>query len=231
MDISDRIKQRMTALNLKGVDITKATGVSSGGVSQWTSGITKPKGERLFMLAQVLKCEVDWLLFGESKKTKPESNAEIIGGIEPWGSETELSQDEVELPFFTEVSLAAGDGAIDVLENHGPKLRFAKSTLKRQNVDPANAACVKVAGNSMEPVLPDGSTIGVDTAKADIVDGKMYAIDHDGMLRVKMLYRVPGGGIRLKSFNGAEYPDEIYSKDDSKHIRIIGKVFWYSVLI
>jgi phage repressor protein C with HTH and peptisase S24 domain len=160
-----------------------------------------------------------------------QSNAELIGGMEPWSSRTELPDYEVEIPFFTEIELAAGNGMIDAQEHNGFKLRFARSTLKKQGVDAANAACVKVSGNSMEPVLPDGSTIGVDIAKTDIVDGKMFALDHDGMLRVKTLYKVPGGGIRLKSFNSDEHPDEIYDKDESKLIRIIGKVFWYSVLL
>ena len=83
----------------------------------------------------------------------------------------------------------------------------------------------------MEPVLPHGSTVGIDTAAIDIIDGKMYAINHDGMLRVKMLYKLPGNGLRLRSYNMDEYPDERYEADSIKHIKVIGKVFWYSVLI
>ena len=30
--------------------------------------------------------------------------------------------------------------------------------LRKKNIDPASAACVTVSGNSMEPVLPDGSS-------------------------------------------------------------------------
>lgn len=230
MDISDRIKQRMKALGLKGVDLTKATGVSSGGVSQWVNGITKPNGEKLIALCKVLQCQPDWLLYGEDKTVSYEPNAEWAGAIEPWGNGTALGEDEVELPFYTEVEVSAGMGAHAVRENHGPKLRFAKSTLKRSGVDPSHAACVKVRGTSMEPVLPDGATVGVDTASNTIKDGEMYAIDHDGMLRVKLMYRIPGGGIRLKSFNSEEYPDEKYGWEESRNIRVIGRVFWYSVL-
>ena len=120
---------------------------------------------------------------------------------------------------------------IDTQEHQGSNQRFAHSTLKRDGGESSHAACVKVSESSMEPVLPNNSTIGIDTAKTDITDGKMFAIDHDGMLRVKVLYKVPGGGVRLKSFNSDEYPDETYNKEESQLIRIIGKVFWYSVLI
>ena len=201
----------------------------------WKLGYTSPKGENLIALSKLLQCSPDWLLTGKDpvklERPKQESNAVWVGGLDLWDSNTELGEDEVELPFFTEVELSAGSGTFQVVENHGPKLRFAKSTLKRLSVDKDSAACVTVSGNSMEPVLPDGSTVGVDSSVTTIKDGCMYAIDHNGMLRVKMLYRVPGGGIRLKSFNSDEHPDESYSTEEARDIRIIGRVFWYSVLL
>lgn len=119
-----------------------------------------------------------------------------------------------------------------MLETNGRKLRFGKRTLQKKNIDPQAACCVPVNGNSMEPVLPDGSTVGVDTADTQIQDGKMYAIDHDGQLRVKLLYRTPGAGLRLRSYNSDEHPDERYEAHIAEqHIRVIGKVFWYSVLL
>lgn len=152
--------------------------------------------------------------------------------IEVWDDETPLGPDEVELPFFQEVELSAGKGSEVMLETGGRKLRFGRRTLQRKGVTPEAAACVPVTGNSMEPVLPDGSTAGIDTAFTQVLDGKMYAIDHAGQLRVKLLYRLPGGGLRLKSYNAEEHPDERYEGDYvNEHIRVIGKVFWYSVLL
>ncbi len=80
----------------------------------------------------------------------------------------------------------------------------------------------------MEPVLPDGSTVGVNIGQTQVIDGKMYAIKHDGQLRVKVLYRIPGGGVRLRSFNQSEHPDESYTAEEmaEKSIEIIGRVFW-----
>lgn len=158
--------------------------------------------------------------------------AQQLQAIDVWDDDTPLGEDEVELPFFKEVELSAGKGSQVMLETHGRKLRFGKRTLSRKNIDPMAAGCVPVTGNSMEPVLPDGSTVGVDTGAVAIQDGKMYAIDHDGQLRVKLLYRIPGGGLRVRSYNDTEHPDERYDKDYvENHIRIIGKVFWYSVLL
>lgn len=231
MDTSERIKRRMRALGLKSVDLVKQTGASKGAISHWVNGTTQPSGENLLSLAKCLKCSPDWLLSGEAEKIEVrESNAEWHAGFELWDGDTPLRDDEVALPFYREVELAAGSGSTFVQENGGCKLRFAKSTLKKSRVEPNNAACVTVSGNSMLPVLRHGTTVGVDTSKKSIIDGEMYAIDHDGMLRVKMLYRTPGGGIRIKSYNNDEFPDEFIAPEKASEIKIIGWVFWWSVL-
>jgi phage repressor protein C with HTH and peptisase S24 domain len=154
---------------------------------------------------------------------------DVLQKIEPWDSSTPLETDEVELPLFREVELSAGSGSTSVQENHGAKLRFAKSTLARKGIDPSEAACCFVSGDSMHPVLPDGSTVGINTSDKLIRDGQMYAIDHQGMLRVKYLYRIPGG-IRIKSAN-PDYEDEVIHPTSDSEFRILGRVFWYSVLL
>ncbi|MNQ81171.1 helix-turn-helix transcriptional regulator [Pseudomonas sp. A-B-19] len=162
-----------------------------------------------------------------------QSNAEYLGPIDVWDDATPLDDDEVYVPFLKEVELSAGSGRTAVHQSHKQKLRFGKMTLRRQNVQANEAVCVTVNGNSMEPVLPHGSTVGVDQGCTTITDGKMYALNHGGQLRVKTLYRLPGGGIRMRSYNREEHPDEEYSATDllKNEIIVIGKVFWYSVLL
>ena len=96
-------------------------------------------------------------------------------------------------------------------ELRAPSEAVVNATLRRQGIDPENAICVTVSGHSMEPVLPSGSTVGVDQGRKDIKDGDIYALRHNDHLRVKMLYRLPAGGIRMRSFNRDEHPDEDYS--------------------
>lgn len=156
---------------------------------------------------------------------------EFFGHMDAWDSHTPLDEDEVELPLFREVELAAGGGATQVVENRGAKLRFAKSTLSRAGVPAEAAACAFVRGNSMEPVMPDGTCVGVNTADKAIRDGEIYAIDHGGMLRVKYLHRRPGGGIKIVSQNSMEHPvEELTAEEVAQDVKIIGRVFWWSVL-
>jgi phage repressor protein C with HTH and peptisase S24 domain len=229
-----RIAERRKELGLSQGAIAQHVGINRVSVSNWeTDGKngTSPKGANLIALSEILNCTPEWLLNGEDvKSVNVESNAEWHAGFELWDGDTPLRDDEVALPFYREVELSAGNGSTFVQENGGYRLRFAKSTLKKSRVESEHAACVTVSGNSMAPVLRHGTTVGVDTSKKTIVDGEMYAIDHDGMLRVKMLYRIPGGGIRVKSYNNEEFPDEFIQPQQQNQIKIIGWVFWWSVL-
>ena len=82
----------------------------------------------------------------------------------------------------------------------------------------------------MEPVLPDGATLGVDTYRTSIKDGDIYAIEQLGELRVKLLYKTPGNGLRIRSYNSEEWPDEHLSKEQAEEIRVLGRIFWCSFL-
>lgn len=148
--------------------------------------------------------------------------------ISPWDDDTPVDDDEVEVPFLREVELSAGSGRTVIQESTKAKLRFGKQTLRKHSVQFDQAVCVPVHGNSMEPVLPDGSTVAINKAATAIVDGKMYALSHGGLLRVKTLYRLPGGGVRLRSFNRDEHPDEEYSAAEmlESEITVLGRVFW-----
>jgi hypothetical protein len=98
-----------------------------------------------------------------------DSSAHSLCDFELIDASTPLSDDEVGLYFFREVECSAGNGRSQVLENNGLKLRFLKSQLKKHNVPEDMAACVTVSGNSMEPVFPDRSIIGIDTSKTTVI--------------------------------------------------------------
>lgn len=236
MEFKDRLKSRMADLGLRAVDVAEKTGVSKAAVTFWLNGTSGVKGKNLLALAKALQCSPEWLSSGTEAHGAllPErSNASMLGPISVWDDDTPLDDDEVYVPFLKEVELSAGSGRMVIEESSSRKIRFGKQTLRNQGVQFNQAVCVTVHGNSMEPVLPDGSTVGVDRSSTVVKDGKMYAIDHGGELRVKTLYRIPGGGLRFRSFNQDEHPDEEYTADQLAQggISVLGKVFWYSVLL
>lgn len=160
------------------------------------------------------------------QKAQYESDAtlvttEIVEGDEP------LRPDEVWLPVYREVEFAAGDGAQNGIEFTEHRERFTLPRLARAGVQPENAALAVVRGDSNDPVICDGATIAIDRGTQHIVDGKFYALDHAGMLRVKKLYRLPRDCMRVVSENETEYPEERYHMASEDAPKILGRVFWW----
>lgn len=217
----------------RGVILAKKLAVTPKAVSKWLNAESMPRQNKMAELAEYLGVSLYWLQYGK-QDTHPKGNAELLGNMQAWDSSTPIGDDEVAVPFLSEVKLSAGNGFVNDLEHDsGFRLRFAKSTLRRYNVEPENAVCVAVHGNSMEPVLPDGSTVGIDCGNKTLMEGKIFAINHNGELFIKKLYRLPGGGLRIYSFNELEYPPREYTEAQvlEQKITIVGRVFWYSVLL
>lgn len=172
---------------------------------------------------------------GQSRIAEPAPRADHseLRDIALWDDTTPVGDDEVSVPFLKEVELAAGSGRFVIEESENSFLRFAKHNLRQNGVQFSNAKCVTVRGNSMIPVLRDGATVGVNTginSVSEVTDGDLYAINHNGQLRVKQLYRLPSG-VRLRSFNRDEHPDEDYTFNQiqDEQISILGHVFWWGM--
>lgn len=215
--------------------LAEQIGVSQGAVAHWLNGRREPSLDTISRVLQVLGLPPIGVKLPERepvgvKLPSPEPNAEMIGAMSPWDSSTPLGDDEVAVPLYKEVELAAGAGSTHAVERTDRLLRFAKSTLREAGVSPKNAACATVYGRSMERLIMDGATVGIDMGTTNIHDGEIYAIDHDGMLRVKYLYRLPGGGLRIRSENAEEYPDETLTAEEAATVRVLGWVFWWSTV-
>lgn len=240
MSIQERIQQAIAESGQSKSAIAKACGVNPSAVTQWLNGDTKaPTAERLLKLARATRVSYTWMVegkgpmhdgaqepragYGAANNELEFHDTEVVEGDSP------LRPDEIELPCFYEVEFAAGDGSTQVVENHGNTMRFPLSKLAQRGVSPENAACATASGLSMYPTIADGSPIAIDKGAKHIIDGKIYALDHSGMLRIKRLYKMPLGRVRLVSDNADEYPEETYSLMGPDAPKIIGRVFWWEV--
>lgn len=222
------------AEKLKGVsgqsNLARLLNVSPQVVKNWETRGVSASG--LVNAAKVIGVSVAWVETGEGEIAaikQPESNATPLGKIEEWDNNTPLSDDDCEAPLYKEIKLSAGNGFADDIEDYnGYKLRFSRNTLRKHGINPADVVCVMADGDSMEPVFPSGATLGIDTGSKTIRDGQIYAINHGGLLRTKILHKLPDNKVRIRSYNQSEYPDEEASLDD---LSVIGRVFWWSVMV
>lgn len=186
-------------------------------------------------IAQVLDIpleELDENFKTSGQSPSPVADARIIAApTDLWDEESPL-HDEVEVPLLKEIELNDGSGHTTVRAQGTFKLGVTKKSLEEMGIQVEDVVCIEVSGNSMEPVIPDGGKAGVDRGRTTVKDGDMFAILHNGQLRVKILYRMARGGLRMRSFNREEHPDEEYPADQvrDEQIEILGRIFWYSVL-
>ncbi|WP_167404920.1 XRE family transcriptional regulator [Vibrio penaeicida] len=222
-----RMSQNMTlpelADNIEGYD--------GGNLSRFERGLQGISEDKLKSIADYFGLTISRLYNMaeiDSVSNQNDSRSDTVNSRNIGNKGILLSANEVEVPFIDIQEISPQCDSLYLDDAEGCKIKLSKPTLNNLGIEPSHIACIKIHGNSMEPALPEDSIIGIDTSSKMIQDGKMYAINHNGMIRVKLLYRLPGNGVRLRSYNFSEYPDENYDNQQSECIRVIGRVFWSS---
>ena len=240
---STTLKERLIyAREQKGISqeqLSKAIVVSQSAIAALETGRNQGT-THIAKIADVLGVSPMWLETGQGEmypittaSPNPANFAPRINELHDihrpmlWSRNTPLPEDHyVFAPFLKETELRGGDGSFEIPDYNGFRLPFGKATLHRKGIMPDNVICCTLTGDSMEPRIPEYATIAVDKGIENIRDGKIYAFQHGELFRVKYLSRLPGNKVRIRSEN-ENYEDEIVDGED---IRIIGRVFWWSVL-
>lgn len=225
--IGDRIRQIRKERRMTQIELASLANISQTTLSQLESGRNDTSKE-LPTIAQVLGVDVYWLQTGI--ETSPISSTTIpnYAEVHDWDSQTPVDDDEVSIVFYKDFHLQCGDGLENLIEsNERRRLRMSKSTLKRLGIEQKLAFAATAQDDSMSPTICDGDTVFVDSGRKTIKDGKTFAIEHGGLFRIKRLYRLPNGGVRIVSDNHQEYPEEILTAQDiiEQQFTILGWVF------
>jgi phage repressor protein C with HTH and peptisase S24 domain len=186
-----------------------------------------------------------WLMTGVGPMLKPEflvqepaeqySVAFDAPGLPPaqpslqpilaWDHPDDLPEGEFVMVPKLDIKLSAGNGheQLEINLTRSTPLAFRASWVREKRLKPSKLAAMSATGNSMEPGIFDGDSLVVDTSQTEVLDGKVYALWYDGGERVKRLYRLPGGGLRIKSDNPDHPPIEV-QPEKLEHVRILGRV-------
>ena len=201
-------------------------GLTKGNISGWENGRHEPSYAQLLKIEQITGYALD-------QQTHPAGGilrdiAHSPYGMMPilaWEHETDLPEGEYILVPRLNIHLSAGGGKeqieLELAEN--TPLAFRADWVRKMHLKPKRLAAMTASGRSMEPTIWDGDSLVVDTSQADVSDGQVYALWYDGGERVKRLFRLPGGGLRIKSDN-IEHGTIELGPDYTGHVRIIGRV-------
>lgn len=223
--LADRVKARMDELDLTQEVLADRVGVSQPAIGKVCRGVTK-KPRFLYEIAQALRTSPRWLATGEEPKevSLPGSPPEPSASVELWEEPT--PREGFILCRKVLIHASAGNGGFSYapVENAKPMM-FSVDWANRRGVKEENLIAMYARGDSMEPTISDGASIVVDTAQTEVLEGKLYVIVYGSDVRVKRLYTLPDGGLRIVSDNKM-YPLVEVTPKQAEHIKVIGRVIW-----
>ena len=230
---AQRLKKARTLRGFNQVRLATESGLSTGTIGNIESG-SRGIEKSAYKLAKALGVNPVWLATGEgpmlpviAEASGAGSSARFGTPVASLGDDDQLSEDYVQIK-ETEVRFAAGNGRqahFDEVSESVPRT-YRRSWFVQEGINPEQARCFKVHGESMEPFLYDGDTVLVNLAERDIINGKVYAIRYGDELRIKRVYRKIDGGLVLHSDNPAFLPrdEDVPPAIVQEHIGIIGRV-------
>lgn len=188
--------------------------LSAPTLGRWKDGTSDPKMSNMIALAQLAQVSLDWLLIGKGDESTSYE-------------EQQSANDDIYdyVPVY-DVQASAGHGMFSEGATKPLKhLAFRKDWLAYRGFKIKDLAIIYAEGDSMEPTIPDGSTLVIDCSLNIPKDGKIYIIRIDERLYVKRIQWLPTG-LRLISDNKELYDPIDLTKDELKHdnIEIIGQV-------
>lgn len=225
----DRLKTLLHECSLSPSDFAAQRRVTPQHVNNWFKrGVPLA---RLDEIAELLCVRSKWLRTGEGPKHPaplPRLNVALrTPGTEP--AEPSLlaasTRDDIQLPFYSMQSRQFRP----IPDRY---LRLPIRALDTLGIDPDVALCVSMPASNMSPLLPRGSTLAIDCGQKHIVEGEIYALLHNGRLRIHSLSKRANGTLRLHSHDSDEHPTETYSPAQLKNqkLSVLGWVFWWGHL-
>ena len=210
--MKDRMKKLREALNLSQKEFASGLKLKDTAISKYETGLVKPGADVLSKIGETYKVNLNWLITGD-------------GDMFSFSSDTEI----IKIPERGEIECAAGNGCNIYNEEITGYFSMDKQKLKEFNANISSCSMVKVKGDSMYPTLNTGDKILVDTSQKDIIDGKIYIIRIEDMLKVKRLHKLIRGRIEVISDN-KEYGKETL-EPEKDNFEVCGRVLWHLIYI
>lgn len=213
------LKRIRKASGISQVEAAEEFGVPLGTYRNWEQNIYMPReNSMLLKIAHHFGVSVEEL-FGY----------DLVGPGTLAFVQESSDKDSVLVPLFGRV--AAGPPLeMDDIEDH---ISLDKS-LYRQYPE---SFFLRVDGESMNRVLPNGSFALIDQSKAngDVISGRVYAVCINGhSATIKVIKRLENGFVLVPDSSDPTFKPEVFDNDDpraddERKLTIIGEVVWYTV--
>lgn len=205
MSVSDRFKEIRINLDMSQKKMAKDLGISYTLLQNYEYDKSPISDSTLLKLRNKYDVNTDWLISGKGDMFNHSKEAQIL-----------------KLPYYKEVSAAAGSGALVYNEDSVEYMSIPSALIKITHSN--NIAIINSVGDSMSPLIDSNDLLIVDLNQKKFLSEEIYVVRIDDTLLVKRLQKIPDGVV-LVSDNPKYKPIELTTEHfSSDNIAIIGKL-------
>ena len=228
--IGERVKKTRQLLGLSQKQLAKTARSSPGQLSMVEHNHCGTSLQTAIWLAQALDVSLDYLIGLADEPTPSQVMADDLkikvarvrdleeGHAEPLDPNW---QEHVSIEEFNTVVGAEGMGAEEQITR---RLKFPHPWLRKHGLRAHTCQIVRVAGEAMEPTVPDGCSILIDVTSTERRDGKIFVVRIRDAVLVRRALHDPEAGWLLYSDNPDKtaWPTQPWPKNTT----IVGQVRW-----
>ncbi len=209
----------------------RTCGVSESVVRKWRDGLSEPSRLYIERIVRHAGVSVEWLVTGEGPLEPGDASPK---GISFGAQVTRHRVSEPPRPGYATPPLGKEGrpvaGATPSVEDGagGDALIFSEDWLRFElDARPRDLCLLRVAGDSMEPMLRAGDMILIDRRATRPDREGIYLLHMDGMLLARRLQALRGGLVKVSSDNPAVDAFQARLADiGSGKLSIFGRVVW-----
>lgn len=211
-------------------DAASVSGITTEQLNKWIKGTVKVPVDALRLLAMTANVDFAWLATGDGV-APPGGPVQIRSADQGAPSKPVKISPKRAVPHFAylplfDIRASAGLGLPVGPEVHLGAIAFDPAFLRAQGARPDQCSIISASGDSMQPVIPDGSLLVVDHSQKEARNGHIMVINVGEDLLVKRIRRRTDGLIDLISDNPA-YAPETLGPDALAQLRVVGRVVYF----
>ncbi len=244
MSFGEQLRRRREELGLSRADLADRLGVSRSAIGNYETGVSAPKEEVLLRLFDALQVDPNYLYrdsfrsasaplyTGEEQRlvekfrrlslTGRRTVYALVDSLGLWQEELEEDRGAAEprvIPLYRSPA-AAGYAAPVFGEDFEPLTVTG-------DVPPGAELAVRIQGDSMEPVIADGSVVYVNHDPLQNGDVGIFCVD--GEMLCKQYYKDPLGVVYLFSLNRRRADaDVVFTRGSGRSLTCFGRVILHA---
>lgn len=202
--------------------VSEAADVPISSLDRYLAAKSEAPSLTLGRIARACGTSVDAILYGANGRTLVMIEAKRVPAAEPINEAA-----FVRVPFLeVRASAGAGRASLPAETVAAEQFLFSRAWLRSLGVVADRAELLQAQGDSMYPTIHDGDLMLIDRGYGEVVHGKIYALVVNGLVIVKRVHYLAGGGMILLSDND-RYPSETIRRDEVGQLSFQGRVAWY----